>query len=39
MITKQGETLRPEVQAFIDFTLSKDNAEIIVNAGAVPAVK
>lgn len=39
MITKQGETLRPEVQAFIDFALSKDNAEIIVNAGAVPAVK
>lgn len=39
MITKQGETLRPEVQAFIDFALSKDNAEIIVNAGVVPAVK
>lgn len=39
MITKQGETLRPEVQAFIDFALSKDNAEIIVNAGAVPAEK
>ncbi|WP_312644639.1 phosphate ABC transporter substrate-binding protein [Hydrogenoanaerobacterium sp.] len=39
MVTKEGEKLRPEVQAFIDFARNKDNAEIITNAGAVPVVK
>lgn len=38
-VHKKGETLRPEVQAFVDFALNKDNAEIIANAGAVPVTK
>lgn len=36
MITKEGQTIRPEVQAFLDFATSKEAAEIIANAGAVP---
>lgn len=39
LAVKKGETLRPEVQAFVDFALSADNAQIIVNAGAVPPTK
>ncbi|WP_343274487.1 phosphate ABC transporter substrate-binding protein [Ligaoa zhengdingensis] len=39
MVTKKGETLRPEVQAFIDFALDPANAEIIAGAGAVSVAK
>ena len=39
LTVKKGAALRPEVQAFIDFSLSKDNAQIIANAGAVPAAQ
>lgn len=39
MAVKKGETPRPEVQAFIDFALSADNAQIIADAGAVPLAK
>lgn len=39
LITKEGEELRPEVKAFIDFATSKEVAEIIANAGAVPVAK
>lgn len=39
MVTKKGETLRPEVQAFINFALDPANAEIIAGAGAVSVAK
>ena len=37
MITKQGAEISPAAQAFIDFALSPEAADIIAQAGAVQA--
>lgn len=39
LVTKEGEELRPEVKAFMEFVTSKEVSEIIANAGAVPLAK
>ena len=39
MITKEGVALSNEAQAFLDFALSADVAQLIIQAGAVPPVK
>lgn len=39
MITKEGAQLSDAAQAFMDFALSKDAANLIIQAGAVPPVK
>lgn len=38
-VLKEGATLSEASQAFLDFALSKDAADIITNAGAVPVAK
>ena len=38
-VLKEGATLSDASQAFVDFALSKDAADIITNAGAVPVAK
>jgi len=38
-VLKEGATLSDASQAFLDFALSKDAADIITNAGAVPVAK
>ena len=37
-VTKDGEELSAQAQAFYDFALSEDAAELIAAAGAVPMV-
>jgi len=39
IVTKDGVTLSAQAQAFLDFATSKDAAEIIAAAGAVPVAK
>ena len=39
MITKEGTQLSAEAQAFLDFAMSSDVAQLIIQAGAVPPVK
>ncbi len=39
MVTKEGAQLSPAAQAFLDYAMSADVAEIIANAGAVPPVQ
>ena len=37
-VTKADKELKPEAQAFFDFALSEDAADLIRAAGAVPVV-
>ncbi len=37
-VTKEGEALSAQAQAFFDFALSENASELIANAGAVPLV-
>ena len=39
MVTKEGGELSPAAQAFLDYAMSADVAQIIKDAGAVPPVK
>ena len=39
VVTKEGTDLSPAAQAFLDYAMSADVAEIIANAGAVPPVQ
>ena len=39
LVTKEGADLTPAAQAFFDFATSKDAAELIAAAGAVPVAK
>lgn len=39
LVTKEGASLTPAAQAFFDFATSKDAAELIAAAGAVPVAK
>ena len=39
MVTKEGTELSPAAQAFLDYSMSADVAQIIKDAGAVPPVK
>ena len=39
MVTKEGTELSPAAQAFLDYAMSADVADIIANAGAVPPVQ
>lgn len=39
LVTREGEQLSDAAQAFMDFALSKDAAELIRKAGAIPVAK
>ena len=39
LVTKDGTALTPAAQAFFDYMISKDAAELVTKAGAVPTAK
>ena len=39
LVTKEGTTLSPAAQAFFDYMISKDAADLVTKAGAVPTAK